>query len=263
MFKLCRYKHIDKISVKRAFSIFLVLAMLAGCGKSSGGGAGAVDGGRDETAMDSHVDFDKLSQQNPDIFAWLYLPDTGIDYPVCQSSDGDDSFYITHNAMRESDPKGAIYTECANLKNMCDFNEVLHGSSPADGTMFSDLQNFLDRAYFDEHEYIYLYLDGNALVYYVFAAFTRDNIRLLEQYDFTYASGCEAFLDEIYDSKSMNKIIRNGWEGAVEEDNFIITLSTTNSNDPTKQTVVVGCLVGDVRGDINRYIDYSDPAQDW
>ncbi|MDE7015577.1 MAG: hypothetical protein K2P19_13050, partial [Kineothrix sp.] len=38
-----------------------------------------------ETAADGHVDFEALQQENPDIFAWLYVPGTDIDTPVLQS----------------------------------------------------------------------------------------------------------------------------------------------------------------------------------
>jgi sortase B len=262
MLKKCRYNYIDK-TAKRIFAVLLALFVLTGCGKAAPGQDSEPEsGGRNESAADSHVDFQKLTKENSDIFAWVYVPDTGIDYPVCQSLEGDDSFYKTHNSLKQEDPKGAIYTESANLKNMCDFNEVLHGSSPDDGTMFADLQKFLDRAYFEDHEYIYVYTDGNALIYYIFAAFARDDTRLLEYYDFTVASGCQAFLDEIYENRSMNKLVRSGWEGAVEPENFIITLSTQSTDDPSKQTVVVGCLVGDVRGEIDRVVDYSEPDEE-
>lgn len=249
---------------KRIFALALIPMLLAGCGKAtqSGIGGSIEPGARDEAAADSHVDFQKLRKENSDIFAWIYVPNTGIDYPVVQNSEGDDTYYRDHNVKKQVDEKGAIYIEAANLTDMCDFNEVLHGSSPDDGTMFSDLNKFLDRQFFDEHPYVYVYLDGNALIYYVFAAYIRSNSRLLQTYDFTYASGCQAFLDEIYDSKSMNKIVRTGWENAVEVDNFIITLSTENRDDPLRQTVVVGCLVGDAAGKIDRFVDYSDPDTD-
>ncbi len=263
MRKTCRYKCTERLFSKKIIGLTLVLSLLTGCAGASKQNTDIVESGRDESATDSHVNFQVLKEVNSDIFAWIFVPDTNIDYPVCQSSDGDDYYYITHNSLKEEDPKGAIYIEAANLQNMCDFNEVLHGNSPSDGTMFADLQKFLDRSFFDEHEYIYVYTEGNALIYYVFAAFPRENTRLVEYYDFTCVYGCQAFLDEIYDSKSMNKLVRTGWEGAVEPDNFIITLSTQNTDDPTKQTVVVGCLVGDVRGEIDRYLDYSEPDENW
>ncbi len=255
----CRNNYIDKIALKGLVCIALSVLMLAGCGKED-----KVTGSGDEALESTKIrgDFDTLKAQNEDIFAWVYVPDTGIDCPVCQSSEGDDSYYINHNYLKQEDPKGAIYTECANLKDMCDFNEVLHGSSPEDGSQFADLQKFLDRKFFDDHEYIHVYLDGNALLYIVFAAFTREDNRLLAEYDFTVASGCQAFLDEIYSKKAMNRNIRSGWEDMVEPENFIITLSTKSKDNPGKQTVVVGCLVGDVAGTIDRYMDYSDPEDE-
>ena len=63
------------------FAGLLVLAFLTGCADGK-----AVKGARDETASDSHVDFDKLKNANSDIFAWVYVPDTNIDCPVLQSS---------------------------------------------------------------------------------------------------------------------------------------------------------------------------------
>ena len=61
----------------------------------------------------------------------------------------------------------------------------------------------------------------------------------------------------------MNKNVRDGWEGAVGPENFLITLSTESYEDPGKQIVLVGCLVGDLRGTIDRYVDYSDPESEW
>ncbi|WP_197026914.1 class B sortase [Butyrivibrio sp. FCS014] len=263
MGKTCRYKNVSMNTLKFGLAVFLIFTVLTGCGKAAGKEASAVaEGARDESATDSHVDFEKLKEANSDIFAWLYLPDTEIDYPVVQNSEGDDSFYLTHNVYRQEDPKGAIHIEAANLKDMCDFNEVLLGSAPEDGTMFAGLNKFLDRAYFEDHKYIYVYTEGNALIYYVFAAYSREDKKLLQQYDFSYAKGCREFLDEIFSSKTMNRNIRSGWERAVEVENFLITLSTRNNDDPSKQTVVIGCLVGDVRGEIDRYIDYSDPEDE-
>ncbi len=240
-------------------AVCFALMLLSGCGKSSGSAADVAN-----SSEDSHVDIKELQKENSDVFAWVTVPDTNINYPVLQNGEGDDRFYTDHNWLKESDPNGAIYIEAANLRNMCDFNEVLHGQNPGDGTMFSDLSKFLDRTFFEEHPYIYVYLDGNALIYYTFAAYTRDDKRLIEQYDFTYAFGCQAFLDEIYSgSRSMTKNVRTGWEDAVTPENFIITLSTASREDPGKQIILVGCLVGDLRGTIDRYVDYSDPGSEW
>ena len=211
-----------------------------------------------ESAADLDLDFQKMKKENSDVFAWLYIPDTGIDYPMVQSSEGDDEYDTYHNAAKQEDPKGAIYIDAANLSDMCDFNVVIHGSAPSDGTMFGNLDKFLDRAYFEEHDYAYVYRDDNALTYYIIAAYTRDQGELLQQYDFSYASGCQEFIDEIYDSRNMTKIIRSGCEEGLKPEHFLITLTAPNKDIPGKQTVVIGCLVGDAAGIMDREIDYGD-----
>ena len=63
-------------------------------------GAAGKEGGtglEGETGADGQVDFEALRGQNPDIFAWLYVPGAGIDAPVLQSGITDD-FYMTHTA---------------------------------------------------------------------------------------------------------------------------------------------------------------------
>ena len=239
--------------MKRIFVAALITALLTGCSLKDNTGS------PQETATDSHVDFQALTEENSDIFAWIHIPDTGIDYPVLQNQDGDDTFYVNHNVQKKPDEKGALYIEAANLRDMCDFNEIIHGASPADGTMFASLTDFLDRKFFDEHQYIYVYMEGNALVYCIVTAYIRDDTRLLAQYDFSYAYGCREFIDEIYDGKSMTKNIRKGWESGLSPEHFLLTLSTVSPSYPGKQIVVGGCLVGDIAGKIDRYIDWSEP----
>ncbi|WP_051538300.1 class B sortase [Butyrivibrio proteoclasticus] len=254
---ICRYKRIEWIALKRLVCIACILALLPGCSKKTEEPY-RWEGIDKESASDSYIDFINLEKENEDIFGWIYVPEAGIDYPLVQSSEGDDEFYKTHNAGKNEDPKGAIYIEAANLNTMCDFNEVIHGSHPSDGTMFGNLDKFLDKEFFDETKYIYIYMNGNALVYYVIGAYTRDNTRLLEDYDFTYASGCQGFIHELCDGRSMNKLIREGWEVGLVPENFLVTLTTVNPDDPDRQIAVVGCLVGDVAGKIDRFVDYSD-----
>lgn len=210
-----------------------------------------------ESAKDAAVDFAALQAENPDIFAWLYIPDTGIDYPVLQSEEADD-YYETHDAFGNVSDTGAVYTELANLRNMCDFNTVLHGKTAADGEngLFAGLYRFADPDYFDSHEYAYLYLDGNVLTYEIFAAYERENTSLIRTYDFTYKTGCQQFIDDLYDTRIMGMNIRDGWkEERVTPYHFLITLTTVKDGDPEKQFVVVAALVSDAAGTIDRLVE--------
>lgn len=276
---------------RKAAGIFLSLTVLsiamAGCGKSENQAKGAVSadsrtenphsaigaakeagdgdtGGGDEkksgiageSAQDAEVDFETLKKENQDIFAWLYVPGTDIDYPVLQSTQADD-YYMTHDAYGRENGEGALYTELANLTDMCDFNTVIHGKAPQDGKegLFTGLYQFGNPDFFEQHKDAYLYLEGNLLTYTIFAAYERENNSLIRSYDFTYGSGCEQFLADLYGTREMGKNLREGWEGLTPY-NFLITLTAENAADPDRQFVVVAALVGDAAGKIDRAVEW-------
>ena len=205
-----------------------------------------------ESAKDAEIDFAVLKEENPDIFAWIQIPGTEIDYPVLQSEEADD-YYENHNAFGESDENGALYTELANLKNMCDFNTVIHGKSAKENDLFAELYDYTNPDFLEENSEIYLYLDGNLLTYEIFAAYEREDTSLIRTYDFTYISGCQAFLDDLYNTRTMGKVIKEGWEG-VTPYHFLLTLTTKKDPADDKQLVVVAALVGDAAGEIDRIV---------
>ncbi|MCM1386246.1 MAG: class B sortase [Bacillus sp. (in: Bacteria)] len=244
---------------KRIFSILLmavsISGMITGCGNKTQEAAEKqeIAGIATESAEDAQIDFAALQEENPDIFAWIYIPDTQIDYPVLQSGEADD-FYESHNAYGQADTAGAVYIELANLTSMCDFNTVFHGKTQPDGNgLFSDLYRFADPDFFDKHEKIYLYLDGNVLTYEVFAAYERENTSLIRSYDFTYIAGCQQFLDDLYGLREMNKNLREGWEDLTPY-HFLLTLTTQKDEDAEKQYVVVAALIEDAAGTIDRVV---------
>lgn len=206
-----------------------------------------------ESGKDGEIDFVSLKEENPDIFGWLYIPGTDIDYPVLQSSEADD-FYETHDAYGRENKSGALYTELANLTNMCDFNTVIHGKDADVKGPFSELYRYTDETFMEEHGEAYFYMEGNVLTYEIFASYERENTSLIRTYDFTYASGCQAFLDDLYENRVMGKVIRKEWEG-VTPYHFLITLTTQREDNPDKQFVVVAALVGDAAGVIDRVVE--------
>ncbi len=224
----------------------------AQAGSGSADGSGKETGLANETAEDTVVDIKALQEENPDIFAWLYIPGTDIDCPVLQSTQADD-YYESHNAYGEADEEGAVYTELANLTDMCDFNTILHGKTIEDGErgLFAELYRFADPEFFEKHKTVYLYLDGNLLTYEIFAAYERENTSLIRTYDFTYISGCQKFLDDLYGTRVMGMNFREGWEDLTPY-HFLVTLTTSSGESPDKQFVVLGGLVNDAAGTIDR-----------
>ncbi|WP_051209205.1 class B sortase [Butyrivibrio sp. WCD3002] len=209
-----------------------------------------------ESAADGVVELQDVIAQNPDVFGWIYIPGTNIDYPVAQNMDGDDSYYENHDpsGFKESS-KGGIYISAANLMDMTDFNTVIHGKTTDDGDMFSQLWSFEDEKFFNEHDRFAIFIDGNVLEYEVWTAYERENTNLLEKYDFTEYDGCKQFLTEMKKDWTTATNIREGWEQGASPENFLVTLTTVNPKNPSKQLVVVGCMIGDAAGTINREME--------
>ena len=204
-----------------------------------------------ESAADGHVDFEVLQEENPDIFAWLYVPGTDIDYPVLQSPVSDD-YYKSHGQNGQEDESGALYTEMPNMMNMCDFNTIIHGKDNEDGDLFTGLHKFEDPDFFEKNEEFYIYLPDNVLTYEVFAAYYDDGSDILRRFDYTTYAGCEAHLEQIYAAREMGKQLREGWEDLMPY-HFLVTLDGSVREDG-KQYVVIGALTGDAAGVIDRVI---------
>ena len=118
-----------------------------------------------------NLDWSRLQGINKDIYAWIYIPGTKVDYPVLQST-SDDSYYLNHNIDGTKGYPGCIYTEMANSKDFSDFNTVIYGHNMKNGSMFHDLIKYEDEEFYRDHKTINfdtIYKGGQG-VYQVVAA---------------------------------------------------------------------------------------------
>ena len=74
-----------------------------------------------------NLNWKKLKGVNQDIYAWIYIPGTGVDYPVLQHP-SDDSYYLNYNMNGTRGYPGCIYTEKENSKEFTDFDTVVYGT---------------------------------------------------------------------------------------------------------------------------------------
>lgn len=205
-----------------------------------------------ETAADGHIDFAVLQAENPDIFAWLYVPGTKIDMPILQSPVSDE-YYKTHTADGKEGDYGALYTEMPNMMNMCDFNTIIHGNDLAEEAPFNSLHRFEEPDFFTAHEEFYIYLPDNVLTYEVVAAYYDEGSDILRRYDYTTYEGCANYLKQLFGSREMGKNVREGWDD-LTPGHFLVTLDGSIREEEDKQYVVVGALIGDAAGKIDRVI---------
>lgn len=186
------------------------------------------------------LDWEALRSQNPDIYAWVYVPDTGVDYPVVQHPT-DNSYYLNHNLDGSKGYPGCIYTENFNRRDFSDAHTVLYGHNLKDKTMFSTLHNFEDPQLFQKEHYIYLYTEEAAFVYRIFAAYEFSSIHLLDNFDYTNTYVYEDLLRQIMQASGN---IRQDVEVTAKD--RIITLSTcTADHDAARRYLVTGVLVSE------------------
>ena len=91
--------------------------------------------------------------QNPDVFAWLTVEGTRIDYPVAQHP-RDDTYYLSHDIDGKETYYGAIFTELVNKITFEDPVTIIYGHAMLDDSMFGSLDYFAKPAFFKEHERI-------------------------------------------------------------------------------------------------------------
>ena len=66
------------------------------------------------------VNFKKLQSQNDEIYAWIQVDGTEVNYPIVQST-VDDEFYLTHSAYDKSWlASGAVFTQSQNTTTFND-----------------------------------------------------------------------------------------------------------------------------------------------
>lgn len=190
------------------------------------------------------INFESLKKGNEDIYAWIKIDNTNIDYPIVQSYEEDDYFYLNHNVEKKFDINGAIYTEKHNKTDFSDPNTVIYGHDMIDGSMFRTLHKFRDEKFFQKNEFIYIYTEGHILKYRIFAAYKWDNRHILNSYDFSDTEVFANYLEEIKDPKSL---MVNKRDVELTTSDKIITLSTCIGTESNYRYLVQGVLIDDTR----------------
>ena len=186
---------------------------------------------------ESPVDFGKLWETNPDIYAWIDIPGTVISYPVLQSQNDPEDYYLDHTVERRKGYPGSIYSQMANKKDFSDFNTVLYGHNMKDGSMFAGLHKYRNLDYLKEHREIKVYLPDGEKTYQIFAALVYDNKLIIKRYPNDDPAKCQKFLDRLNQERDLNNNILDDIPVTVED--HILTLSTCIGGRPKNRFIVV------------------------
>lgn len=202
-----------------------------------------------EKKVENPIDFKSLQKKNSDIYAWIKVPGTKVDYPVVQSST-DDEFYLKHSALDKSwIASGAVYSEMGNTKTFSDRVTVLYGHNGYSDTMFTTLHKFEKKDFFDEHEFFYIYTPDSKRTYRIISAFKYDDRHILNSFDFQDNDVFEEFMDMIQSPQSNNKNVRKELDKELTKNDNIIVLSTCITNQRSNRYLVCGVLIKNEKTD--------------
>lgn len=114
--------------------------------------------GQDEAAEDDEsafrtIDWTYWQSVDPNVIGWITIPGTNIDYPIVQASESNPTYYLTHDIYGSYNYHGIPYLSyrCVQGGLLDSKNALVFGHSLLDGTMFSQLTNFIDANYATEH----------------------------------------------------------------------------------------------------------------
>lgn len=198
----------------------------------------------DEKLAQNPIDFTSLQKKNNDIYAWIKVPGTKVDYPVVQHPD-DDDFYLKHDAYtKQWSSSGAVYAELGNTNDFNDRVTVLYGHNGYGDSMFTTLHKFEESEFFSAHDKFYIYMPHRKLTYRIVSAFKFDDRHILNCFDFNNNQEFLDFEKMLLNPETNNKQVRKPDSGLTLDDNVVV-LSTCFTNQRSNRYLVCGVLIKD------------------
>ena len=205
------------------------------------------------TIENEGVSFEQLQAINPDVFAWLTVYGTNIDYPMVQGLDN--MRYVNTSAEGRYSLSGAIFLDYRNNPRLTDFNNIVYGHHMESRTMFGEIALFSDKNYFDARQYGKLFVDGKeyGLEFFTFVH-TGAGDREIFRVNVTEQDARQTYLDLIMD---MAINVREGV--LVTPEDRIILLSTCSPNTTSGRDILIAKIVEDIQSDPFEVIPVEAP----
>ncbi len=181
------------------------------------------------------VDFTALAEINTDIGAWLYSPDTVINYPVVQGTDNE--YYLYHLADGTYNRNGCLFIDCNNNDDFSDENTIIYGHHMASGKMFASLIQYAKQEYYEAHPVMYLTVRDSKYRLELFAGYTTTADSSAYIMRFSDSHEFAEWMREVSGKSDFTANIR------LTTDDRIVTLSTCAYSFQDARYVVHGRLV--------------------
>lgn len=190
------------------------------------------------TAEDS-LSFEELKNINPDVFGWIQVYGTHIDYPILQTTDNDK--YINTNVKGEYSLVGSIFLDYRNKQDFSDYNSILYGHHMDANAMFGEIGNFKDKEYFDSHKYGSIYCGGkeHGLEFFAF----------MEQDAYNFDIFTPAIEGQEAQQQYLQQLLKNSIhtrEIGLTPNDHIVLLYTCTSNSTNGRHILIGRITDEV-----------------
>lgn len=181
--------------------------------------------------------YQELFERNHDMFGWISIEDTEINYPVMYTPDRKD-FYLKRDFDQKYSAYGVPYiAEHCNPYEPSD-NVILYGHHMNDGSMFSDLMKYESKKFYEDHKVISFDSLTKTAKYEVIAVFKTtvyDNSGF-KYYLFTDAETEAEFNDY---TKKCKELSLYETDVTAEYGDKLITLSTCEYSRKNGRMVIV------------------------
>lgn len=176
--------------------------------------------------------FQSLLDINPNIVGWLTIDNTKIDYPILQSSDN--NHYLDRDYKEDISKSGSVFMDFRNQAESLDKQTIIYGHQMKDGSMFGQLDKFLDEDFFSQNKDFQFDTISESYKVEVFSVYvTTTDFNYIET-DFSTNEEYVDFIELIKGKSNIPTDIQ-----VTEKDN-IITLSTCNDlQDPEDGRLVL------------------------
>lgn len=181
-------------------------------------------------------DFFALAEENKDIYAWIQMPDTKVDYPVLQSEE--DNRYLDTNIDGTKGYPGCIYSNKCNSKEFTDYITVLYGHNMKSGDMFGTLDYFYEEDFFDNYGTYTVETPEACRTYSVYAAVNYNDKLIPAYYDVKSSAGRDEFVKSLEECKGNSKTYFNDAVEISGEDKVLVLSVCISGQDDRRYLIV-------------------------
>lgn len=173
---------------------------------------------------------------NPQTVAWIYIPDTKINFPVVQSEDNE--YYLSHNFDGEDSVLGVPFLDYRCDSDFSGFQSIIYGHHIKGNRMFSGLVSFQDKEYFEAHDIMYLTTENEKYTIDIIACMVVKSDSFVYNTVFLTDDEKNNFIDTI----RQEAVCLRDFEDFDIDNNRLITLSTCSYEFEDARTVIIGYL---------------------